>query len=39
MEKGKFLVQEGPFSDMSYRTSLFEFTDLEKENYLKSEIF
>lgn len=39
MEKGKFLVQEGPFSDMSYRTSLVEFTDLEKENYLKSEIF
>lgn len=39
MEKWKFLVQEGPFSDMSYRTSLFEFTDLEKENYLKSEIF
>lgn len=28
--KGKFLVMEGPFMDMSFRTSLLEFTEEEK---------
>lgn len=30
-EKGKFLVMEGPFMDLSFRTSLLEFSDTEKE--------
>ena len=37
-EQGKFLISEGPFSDMSFRTSLLEFTELEKEAYLNSKI-
>lgn len=28
--KGKFLIMEGPFIDMSFRTSLLEFTEEEK---------
>jgi hypothetical protein len=28
--KGKFLTTEGPFADMSFRTSLLEFTDEQK---------
>jgi len=32
-EKGKFLIEEGPFMDMSFRTTLLEFTDEEKEQY------
>lgn len=30
--KGKFLVMEGPFMDMSFRTSLLEFTEAEKNS-------
>gem|GEM_PF-5468739 len=37
-EQGKFLISEGPFSDMSFRTSLLEFTELEKEAYLNPKI-
>lgn len=29
--KGKFLVMEGPFMDMSFRTYLLEFTEAEKQ--------
>lgn len=32
-EKGRFLIEEGPFSDLSFRTSLLEFTDTEKKNF------
>ncbi len=28
--RGKFLIMEGPFMDMSFRTSLLEFTEEEK---------
>lgn len=35
-EKGKFLIEEGPFFDMSYHTSLLEFTDEEKKLYPNS---
>ena len=31
-EKGKFLVMEGPFMDMSFQTKLLEFNDDEKIN-------
>jgi hypothetical protein len=30
-EKGKFLIMEGPFMDLSFRTKLLEFTSEEKE--------
>ncbi|EGG98803.1 hypothetical protein imdm_1893 [gamma proteobacterium IMCC2047] len=30
-EKGKFLVTEGPFSDLTFRTSLREYTQEEKD--------
>jgi HNH endonuclease len=30
--KGKFLIEEGPFSDLSFRTQLIEFTTEEKAN-------
>lgn len=33
-EKGKFLIQEGFFSDLAYRTSLREFTEDEKMIFL-----
>lgn len=32
-EQGKFLIEEGPFPDMSFRTSLLEFTEDEKKNF------
>ncbi len=39
-EKGKFLIMEGPFMDLSFHTKLLEFTDKEKaalpENLFKS---
>lgn len=35
-EKGKFLVEEGPFADMSFRTSLLEFTEDEKSSFPKA---
>lgn len=35
-EKGKFLIEEGPFIDMSYRTSLLEFTNEEKKKFPES---
>ncbi len=35
-EKGKFLVMEGPFIDMSFRTALIEYSDEEKIKLPKS---
>jgi hypothetical protein len=32
-ESGKFLVVEGPYSDLSYQTRLLEFTPEEKQRY------
>ena len=31
-EKGKFLITEGPFNDLSFRTILLEFSDGEKKS-------
>jgi hypothetical protein len=33
IESGRFLVQEGPFMDFGYRTSLLEFTEQEKAEF------
>lgn len=35
-EKGKFLIMEGPFMDLSFRTELLEFTEEEKTNLPES---
>ncbi|WP_161937749.1 HNH endonuclease signature motif containing protein [Aquitalea pelogenes] len=35
-EKGKFLIMEGPFSDLSYRTRLLEFSEDEKNSMPKA---
>jgi len=35
-EKGKFLIVEGPFMDLSFRTELLEFTEEEKTNLPES---
>ena len=32
-EKGKYLISEGPFIDMSFRTTLLEFTEEEKSTF------
>jgi hypothetical protein len=29
-DKGKFIIEEGPLTDFSYRTSLLEFTSDER---------
>lgn len=33
LEKGKFIVEEGPMADLSNRTRLFEFSEEEKANF------
>ncbi len=35
LEKGRFLVEEGPFEDFSIRTGVLSFTDIEKEGLPK----
>lgn len=38
-EHGKFLVSEGPFSGFQFRTSLYEFTELEKQKYPEAVLY
>lgn len=39
IEHGKFLVSEGPFSGFKFRTSLYEFTELEKQKYPEAVLY